>query len=234
MTVGAGGGSIAWVSPEGTLKGGPQSAGADPGPICYGHGGRDVTITDAHVVLGRIPPYLLGGEIPLDGEAARAGLQELANRLGMSLEQTATGVLEVSAWNQANALRQITVKRGLDVRDFRMVTFGGSGSLLACRLVDVLGLRGVLVPVNPGNLSAFGLLTVDVRNDYVRTAVARHDRLDLTEVAKVLDQLTAEADAQNTVRSDAADGGGIKPPAPEHAVYPFLFVRLHYHQHPFL
>ena len=195
VTVGAGGGSIGWVSPEGTLKVGPHSAGADPGPICYRKGGEDVTITDAHVVLGRIPPRLLGGEIPLDVDAARAGFEGLAARLGMGLEQLATGVLEVSAWNQANALRQITVKRGLDVRDFMMVTFGGSGSLLACRLVDVLGLKGVLVPLNPGNLSAFGLLTVDVRNDYVRTAVARQDRLDLGEVQKVLDQLTAEADA---------------------------------------
>jgi N-methylhydantoinase A len=195
VTVGAGGGSIAWVSPEGTLKVGPQSAGADPGPICYRKGGEEVTITDAHVVLGRIPPHLLGGEIPLDVQAARKGLALLADRLGMGLEQLATGVLEVSAWNQANALRQVTVKRGLDVRDFRMVTFGGSGSLLACRLVDVLGLQGVLVPVNPGNLSAFGLLTVDVRNDYVRTAVARHDRLDLASVQAVLDELTAEADA---------------------------------------
>jgi N-methylhydantoinase A len=193
VTVGAGGGSIAWVSPEGTLKVGPRSAGADPGPICYRKGGDEVTITDAHVVLGRIPPHLLGGEIPLDVDAARAGLESLAAKLGMGLEQLATGILEVSAWNQANALRQITVKRGLDVRDFRMVTFGGSGSLLACRLVDVLGLQGVLVPVNPGNLSAFGLLTVDVRNDYVRTAVARHDRLDLAGVGAVLDQLTAEA-----------------------------------------
>ncbi|UER54229.1 hydantoinase/oxoprolinase family protein [Kineosporiaceae bacterium SCSIO 59966] len=194
VTVGAGGGSIAWVSPEGTLKVGPQSAGADPGPICYGQGGVEVTVTDAHVTMGRIPPHLLGGEIPLDVDAARAGLEQLAERLGLSLERTATGVLEVSAWNQANALRQITVKRGLDVRDFMMVTFGGSGSLLACRLVDVLGLKGVLVPLNPGNLSAFGLLTVDVRNDYVRTAVARHDRLDLAEVSRVLDELAAEAD----------------------------------------
>jgi N-methylhydantoinase A len=195
VTVGAGGGSIAWVSPEGTLKVGPASAGADPGPICYRKGGSDVTITDAHVVLGRIPPHLLGGEIPLDVDAARKGLEELADRLGMGLEQLATGVLEVSAWNQANALRQISVKRGLDVRDFMMVTFGGSGSLLACRLVDVLGLKGVLVPQNPGNLSAFGLLTVDVRNDYVLTAVSRHDRLDLTHVQRVLDQLTGDADA---------------------------------------
>jgi N-methylhydantoinase A len=195
VTVGAGGGSIAWTSPEGTLKVGPQSAGADPGPLCYGMGGTEPTITDAHLVLGRIPPHLLGGEIPLDVDAARSGLQDLASRLGLELEQCAAGVLEISAWTQANALRQVTVQRGLDVRDFVMVTFGGSGSLLACRLVDVLGLRGVLVPPNPGNLSAFGLLTVDVRNDYVRTSVARHSRLDLAVMASVLDELQAEAAA---------------------------------------
>ena len=104
VTVGAGGGSIAWLSPEGTLKVGPQSAGADPGPICYAKGGAEVTITDAHVVLGRIPPHLLGGEIPLDVEAARAGIDALASRLGMTPEACANGVLEISAWNQANAL----------------------------------------------------------------------------------------------------------------------------------
>ena len=168
VTVGAGGGSVAWVSPEGSLKVGPRSAGADPGPLCYGRGGTEPTVTDAHLVLGRIPPHLLGGEIPLDVEAARTGLEKLAGRLGLDLERAATGILEISAWNQANALRQVTVKRGLDVRDFTMTTFGGSGSLLLCRLVDILGLATVLVPRDPGNLSAFGLLTVDVRNDYVR------------------------------------------------------------------
>ena len=172
VTVGAGGGSIAWLSPEGTLKVGPQSAGADPGPLCYGKGGTEVTITDAHVVLGRIPPHLLGGEIPLDVDAARAGVEALASKLGLSPEACATGVLEISAWNQANALRQVTVKRGLDVRDFTLTTFGGSGSLLLCRLMDVLGIPTVLVPPNPGNVSAFGLLTVDVKNDYVQTHVA--------------------------------------------------------------
>jgi N-methylhydantoinase A len=195
VTVGAGGGSIAWVTPEGTLKVGPQSAGADPGPICYGRGGTEPTITDAHVLLGRIPPHLLGGEIPLDVDAARAGIADLAQRLGLGLEECARGILEISAWNQANALRQISVKRGLDVRDFTLVTFGGSGSLLACRLVDVLGLQGVLVPPDPGNLSAFGLLTVDVRNDYVRTHVAREDRLEHAAVQDVLDQLQSDADA---------------------------------------
>lgn len=195
VTVGAGGGSIAWISPEGTLKVGPQSAGANPGPICYGTGGTEVTITDAHVLLGRIPPHLLGGEIPLDVAAARSGLEQLASRLGLGLEAAAVGVLEISAWNQANALRQITVKRGLDVRDFTLVSFGGSGSLMACRLVDILGLKGVLVPPNPGTLSAYGLLTVDVRNDYVRTAVARQSALDHAAVAEILDTLQAEADA---------------------------------------
>ena len=150
VTVGAGGGSVAWVSPEGTLKVGPQSAGADPGPLCYGRGGAEPTVTDAHVVLGRIPPHLLGGEIPLDVDAARAGIEALAGKLGLDPERCAAGVLEISAWNQANALRQVSVKRGLDVRDFVLTTFGGSGSLLACRLVDVLGLAGAVVPAEPG------------------------------------------------------------------------------------
>src|SRR5699024_10038582 len=134
VTVGAGGGSVAWISPEGTLKVGPRSAGADPGPMCYGGGGSEPTITDAHVILGRIPPHLLGGEIPLDVEVARAGITDLAGTLGLGVEEAARGILEISAWNQANALRQVTVQRGLDARDFPMVTFGGSGSLLACRL----------------------------------------------------------------------------------------------------
>ncbi len=195
VTVGAGGGSIAWLSPEGTLKVGPQSAGADPGPLCYGKGGAEVTITDAHVFLGRIPPHLLGGEIPLDVDAARAGVEKLAAQLGMTPEACATGVLEISAWNQANALRQVTVKRGLDVRDFTLTTFGGSGSLLLCRLVDVLGLPTVLVPPNPGNVSAFGLLTVDVKNDYVQTHVSLADGLDPADVTTTYDALTDQARA---------------------------------------
>jgi N-methylhydantoinase A len=193
VTVGAGGGSIAWVSPEGSLKVGPQSAGADPGPLCYAKGGTEPTITDAHVTLGRIPPHLLGGEIPLDVDAARSGLTGLAGRLGLDVERCATGILEISAWNQANALRQVSVKRGLDVRDFMLTTFGGSGSLLACRLVDILGLAGVVVPQNPGNVSAFGLLTVDVKNDYVQTSVARHHSLDHAAVQKTFDDLTGRA-----------------------------------------
>lgn len=202
VTVGAGGGSIAWTTPEGQLKVGPQSAGADPGPLCYGKGGTEPTITDAHVMLGRIPAHLLGGEIPLDAEASRTGITELAGRLGLTPEKCATGILEISAWNQANALRQISVKRGLDVRDFMLATFGGSGSLLACRLVDILDLAGVVVPQNPGNVSAFGLLTVDVKNDYVQTQVAKDTNLDVAAVATTFEQLSKQA-------ADALTGEGF-------------------------
>ncbi|SDP32380.1 N-methylhydantoinase A [Pedococcus dokdonensis] len=210
VTVGAGGGSVAWVSPEGTLKVGPHSAGADPGPLCYAKGGTEPTITDAHVVLGRIPPHLLGGEIPLDVEAARAGVDALAATLGIDPVRCATGILEISAWNQANALRQVSVKRGLDVRDFMLTTFGGSGSLLACRLVDILDLAGVVVPQNPGNVSAFGLLTVDVKNDYVQTMVAKHAALDHAAVQKTFDELTDRA-------ARALDGEGFPRDAHRYA-----------------
>lgn len=195
VTVGAGGGSIAWIAPEGNLKVGSRSAGADPGPICYGAGGTEPTITDAHVVLGRIPPHLLGGEIPLDPVAAREGIERLAADLGLEPEACATGILEISAWNQANAIRQITVKRGLDVRDFAMAAFGGSGPLLVCRLIDVLGLPAVVVPLDPGNLSALGLLSVDVRNDYVQTHVVPDDEADLDELAAVFATLESRAAA---------------------------------------
>lgn len=193
VTVGAGGGSIAWLSQDGTLKVGPHSAGADPGPVCYGNGGTDVTITDAHVFLGRIPPHLLGGEIPLDAEGAGKAIEVLAGKLGLTAEKCATGILEISAWHQANALRQITVKRGLDVRDFAMNTFGGSGSLLLCRLMDILDIGTVVVPLNPGNVSAFGLLTVDVRNDYVQTMIQLHENIDIDGVAKAFDELADRA-----------------------------------------
>ena len=209
VTVGAGGGSVAWLSREGTLKVGPRSAGADPGPLCYRKGGTEPAVTDAHVVLGRIPPHLLGGELPLDADAAREGLAALGAKLGLGLEATAAGVLEISAWNQANALRQVTVRRGLDVREFVLTTFGGSGSLLACRLLEVLGLRVAVVPRDPGNLSAFGLLTVDVKNDYVQTAVARHAELDLEAVAATWAALEARAAA-------ALDAEGFAGPAQRH------------------
>ena len=193
VTVGTGGGSIAWVSPEGTLKVGPRSAGASPGPACYAQGGTEPTATDAFLLLGHIPEHLLGGEIPLDREAARAAYEPLAHAVGLDLEACAAGVLEIFAWNQANAIRQVTVKRGLDVRDFDLCAFGGSGPLGACRLIDILSLRAVFVPRDPGNLSAFGLLATDVRTDHVQTLVRRHDQLDRDELTAVFGRLEGDA-----------------------------------------
>ncbi len=193
VTVGAGGGSIACVTPERTLRVGPGSAGADPGPACYPGGGSEPTVTDAALLLGRIPPHLLGGSITLDPAAAVTAVSAVAARVGLTAEDCAAGILEIFAWNQANALRRITTGRGLDVRDFPLVTFGGSGSLLACRLLDLVGAPAVLVPPDPGNLSAYGLLTVDVRCDSVRTRVSRDDELDLGGLAEIFGTLTLRA-----------------------------------------
>src|SRR5262249_36544178 len=153
------------------------SAGADPGPLSYGRGGAEPTVTDAHLYLGRLPPHLLGGEIPLVRAPAEEGIAALAARLGLEPMRIAEGILEIAAWNQANAIQQVSVKRGLDPRDYTLVAFGGSGPLLAGRLVDLLQVRGALIPPSPGNVSALGLLVVDLRNDYVQTFVQRHDRL---------------------------------------------------------
>jgi len=193
VTVGAGGGSVATITPAGALKVGPGSAGADPGPLCYGLGGTEVTVTDAHVALGRIPAHLLGGEVALDRAAAVAGIEAVAAKLDMEPHRAALGVLEVSAWTQANAIRQVTVKRGLDVREFVLTAFGGSGPLLACRLIDILGVRAVVVPQNPGNLSAFGLLSVDVRNDDVQAMVRRDVDLRVEEIAAGYSDLQSRA-----------------------------------------
>ncbi|MGH9209117.1 MAG: hydantoinase/oxoprolinase family protein [Acidimicrobiales bacterium] len=206
VTVGAGGGSIAWVSPEGTLKVGPRSAGAEPGPLCYGRGGTEPTLTDAALVLGRIPPHLLAGELPLDAAAARAGVEALAGKLGLTPEACAEGILEIWAWNQANAIRQVTVRRGIDVRDLALCAFGGSGPLQAGRLLDVLGLAAAIVPPDPGNLCAFGLLTVDVRLDDVRTFVAKHHELDLGALSTVYVQL--EGDATAALVAEGLDPAG--------------------------
>jgi N-methylhydantoinase A len=200
VTVGAGGGSIARRAPDGRLKVGPGSAGADPGPMCYAHGGRAPTVTDATLVLQRIPPHLLGGEIPLDVQLAEAGVHQLAESIGLDTPRTALGILEIAAWNQANAVRQVTVKRGLDVRDYVLVAFGGSGPLQAGRLLDLLGLKAALIPPDPGNVSAFGLLTVDVKNDYVVTRVQRDEALEFERLNA--DYARLEEQARVALRSE--------------------------------
>lgn len=193
VTVGTGGGSIAWISPEGGLKVGPQSAGAAPGPLCYDSGGTSPTVTDAHLVLGRIPSSLIGGGIQLNRAKAVKGLEILATDLGLSVEECASGVLEIAAWNQANAIRQVTVRRGLDVRDFALCAFGGSGPLQACRLVDLLGLEAAVIPPDPGNLSAYGLLVVDLRHDEVQTIGESHGEISQAKLGSVFSELANRA-----------------------------------------
>ncbi len=182
-TVGSGGGSIAYADVGGALRVGPQSAGADPGPVCYGRGGRQPTVTDANLLLGRLAPdYFLGGQMPLDVEAAAAALTGLAHRLalpprpGLNAAQTAAlGVIQVVNAHMERALRVISVERGYDPRDFVLVSFGGAGGLHACDLARQLGIRHVLVPPGASTLSAFGMLTADVVKDYVQTVMLPGD-----------------------------------------------------------
>ena len=171
VAVGAGGGSLAWIDPYGALKVGPQSAGADPGPICYGRGGTEPTVTDAGVVLGRLPEALIGGGLTLEVGSARSAFETLGRRLGLSAEDAAAGVLEIAASNQVQGIRTVTTTRGLDPGDYAMIAFGGAGGLFAADVADFLGIRVAVSPPNPGNLSAFGLHVSDIRRDYVRTLV---------------------------------------------------------------
>ncbi len=191
VTVGTGGGSIAWVSGEGRLKVGPQSAGADPGPMCYGRGGQQPTLTDANLVLGRIPPALLGGEVRLDAGLAESGIARLGDRLGISRLDAALGITEIAAWNQAHGIRRMTIQRGRDPRRYVLVAFGGAGPLQAGLIADVLGIATILVPPSPGTTSAFGLQVVDLKHDYVQTLVQREDALDVRAVARVFAALEA-------------------------------------------
>ncbi|MCS7011165.1 MAG: hydantoinase/oxoprolinase family protein, partial [Anaerolineales bacterium] len=171
-TIGAGGGSIARVDAGGALRVGPESAGADPGPACYGRGGDQPTVTDANVVLGRIPPeHFLGGEMPLEYGRAYAVLERLGRELGLTAEQAALGVVAVANAHMERALRVISVERGRDPRAFTLLSFGGAGGLHATDLARALDIRRVLVPPLASTLSAFGMLAADVVKDYTLTVM---------------------------------------------------------------
>jgi len=175
-TVGAGGGSLARVDPGGALRVGPESAGADPGPICYGRGGTCVTVTDAHVWLGRLPPdAFLGGEMDLDRDAIEPEIRKVARRLGREPEAAAEGVLEVANSAMERALRVISVERGYDPADFALVAFGGAGGLHAAELAERLGAGRAVVPPDPGLLSAYGMLAAPVTREASRTLLVRTD-----------------------------------------------------------
>ena len=195
-TMGAGGGSIAWVNPGGLLQAGPQSAGAVPGPVCYAQGGTEPTVTDANVVLGRLnPENFLGGEVRLDAGLAHRALTELGQELGLGPEATAQAVLDIAVENIAEAMRLLTVRRGLDPRQFSLVAFGGAGPLHAAAIAKVIGARRVLIPPHPGLSSAFGALLADMRVDKTWTHILRSDRLDAPAINARLNELVAEATA---------------------------------------
>ncbi len=174
-TVGAGGGSLARFDAGGSLRVGPESAGADPGPICYGRG-NEPTVTDANLLMGRLrPDRFLGGEFTLDVERARRITSEWLKKRGsrFSLEQFSAGVVRVVNANMERALRVVSIERGYDPREFALVAFGGAGGLHACELAEALAIPTVMIPARPGALSAFGILVSDVVKDYSRTLLWR-------------------------------------------------------------
>src|SRR5579883_2794742 len=188
--VGTGGGSIARVE-DGALRVGPQSAGAEPGPACYGLGGTRPTVTDANLVLGRIgADRFLGGEMQLDVAAAHAALKtHVAEPLGMSLTAAADGILRIAATTMSYAVKRVTVERGLDAGDFALVAYGGAGPLHAVHVARDIGIRRVIIPKAPGVFSAFGMLYADLRYDYVRTWPTRLDDASFDDFARIYSEL---------------------------------------------
>jgi N-methylhydantoinase A len=233
-TIGAGGGSIAYVDDGGAFRVGPRSAGATPGPAAYGYGGTEPTVTDANLVLGRLDPEnFLGGAMRLDAEAARRVVGRLADQLGLSLEAAAEGILTIVNANMANAISSRTVQKGLDPRDFVLVAFGGAGPLHGAEVARALGIPEVVVPAYPGITSAVGLLTTDLKYDAVRTEFQSGDALDLdrlnTDFAAMQRELARQLAADGVQPADAAfhragdlryvgQGYELRVPFPERAL----------------
>jgi N-methylhydantoinase A len=193
--VGTGGGSIAWINAGGGLRVGPESAGASPGPACYGAGGTAPTVTDAHLVLGRLSTgRFLDGRMALDLDAATRAIEtHVARPLGLDLAAAASGILAIANATMANAVRAVTTERGLDPRDFALVAYGGAGPLHAVDIARELAIRTVIVPVAPGHFSAFGMLVADLRREYVRTHRAALRQEELAGIAAIAGQLEREA-----------------------------------------
>jgi len=196
-TIGAGGGSIAWIDAGGALNVGPQSAGAVPGPICYGKGGTAPTFTDAALVSGLIDiERFLGGEMALDLEAAREGIRsEIAEPLGLTVEETAAGIVALTEARMAATLEELTIGKGYDPRDFSLLAFGGGGSLVASALAARLGIPKVIVPPSPATFSAWGMLTLDVVHDFARTSLSNLAALNPDDFAARFAELDEHATA---------------------------------------
>lgn len=193
-TIGAGGGSIARVDVGGMLQVGPESAGADPGPICYGKGGKHPTVTDAAVVNGLIDPqYFLGGEIPLDEDAAKKSIETIAENLGISLNQAAEGIITICKNNMTNAVREILVGEGYDPRDFIIVAYGGGGGIFAESVATDMNILKIVIPFSPGVFSAWGMLSTDFVHNFAQTHIAYTDELDFAGVTEIYNRMENEA-----------------------------------------
>tara|TARA_B100000949_G_C14266171_1_gene445084 strand:- start:708 stop:2039 length:1332 start_codon:yes stop_codon:yes gene_type:complete len=196
VTIGCGGGSIAAVSGYGVLSVGPASAGSVPGPVCYGKGGMAPTVTDANIVLGRINTEIAGGILSLDAQAAAEVIQrDIASPLGLGLEAAASGILKIANNTMVGAIRNISVERGHDPKEFTLVAYGGAGPMHAIDVAKLLGVNQVVVPPNPGIASAFGLLVADFKNDYARTFLQEAPDYDLDGIERVYSELEAEGRA---------------------------------------
>ena len=196
VTIGCGGGSIAAVSASGGLSVGPASAGAVPGPVCYGKGGEAPTVTDANLVLGRINTQIAGGILSLDGRAAAEAIQQnIALPLGLDQNAAANGILKIANNTMVGAIRNISVERGHDPKDFALVAYGGAGPMHAIDVAALLGINRVVVPLNPGIASAFGLLAAEFKNDYARTFLQQAPGYDLDGIELVYSELEAEGRA---------------------------------------
>lgn len=192
-TVGAGGGSIAHVPPTGALRVGPQSAGSEPGPACYGHGGEDPTVTDANVVLGYLPPSLVGGEMSLNVEASKQAVNNVAEKLGIDLYRAAKGIYDIVNENMYGAIRLVSVEKGYDPRQFALVALGGAGPLHGNALGNLSGTFPVIVPPTPGVLSALGFLQSDIRNEFSKTFIRILSDLDRDTLVEELNSLGKDA-----------------------------------------
>ena len=203
-TIGAGGGSIAWIDKGGMLRVGPESAGANPGPACYGTGGERPAVTDANLLLGRInPENFLGGEMALDVAAAEKAIATVAEPLGRTAEETALAIVQIANNNMVGALRSVLIERGLDPRDFALLAFGGAGPLHSADLMNDAGIPSGVIPNYPGQFSAFGFILTDARVDVQRTVQMTSKRFDQARASEVMHALIE-------TRHRRAEGAGLR------------------------
>lgn len=208
VTVGTGGGSLAWIDDYENLKVGPRSSGAVPGPICYSRGGDKPTVTDAAAILGRLPSALVGGELELDIPSAARAYDTLGKQYKMTREAVAAGVLEIATANMVNGIRQVTTTRGKDPSSYALVSFGGAGGLFAAHVAEFLDVVTIISPPNPGNLSAFGLHVCDVKQDYIRTLVRKQSTSSSEEIETAWVEI--EQNGQRELMAEGVDEEHVK------------------------